>query len=160
MNPDNYTKQIQDKLIADLAGLQYSNGDNLLAEVVALDIVVPTGRPYGVVMPTSFTIEQNGISYDTRQESFYIGVIFPVEAEETNTCAKSKIDILTEIKGRILRYLEKMPDILNWNLPNIEIYNVRPTRGGIELSQSEAGISLILNINVIFDINIANNQSL
>lgn len=160
MHPDNYTKTIQERLITDLSAMRYSDNSVLLGSVKKYYIEIPTQRPFCEVMPTNFNILQDGISYDTRQESFYINVYEAIESTITDEEASIIIDRINEIKGRILRYLEKQNDILNWNLTDIEIYNVRPTNGSINTQLTEEGQVLILQINVTFDINIATKQDL
>lgn len=160
MIPDNYTKKIQDKLITDLSALTYENGDVVFGTVKALVINPEVARPICEIMPTNFVIIQDGISFDTRQEGFLISIIDTIEASDTDAQAKEVVDRITEIKGRILRYLEKVPNILDWNLTEIEIYNVRVTNGSVQVGSTDRGVALICEINVTFDIRIAIRQDL
>jgi hypothetical protein len=147
-------KSIEDKLITDMTALKHDNNtDVCFAVTQALFVDFPTSLPACQVLPMSPSVEVSGLGYDSRVLGFDILVYELIETNTDYTEAKRKLDRLMDIEDRILNYLEKIPNNIEY-VNGSHLYRLQVQPSSYSYESSENGLRVYLSIQLNCYVNI------
>ncbi len=147
-------KSIEDKLITDMTALKHDNNtDSCFAITQALFVDFPTSLPACQVLPMNPSVEVSGLGYDSRVLGFDILVYELIETNADDTEAKRKLDRLMDIEDRILAYLEKIPNSIEY-VNGSHLYRLQVQPSSYSYESSENGLRVYLSIQFNCYINI------
>ena len=147
-------KSIEDKLITDMTALKHDNNtDSCFAVTQALFVDFPTSLPACQVLPMSPSVEVSGLGYDSRVLGFDILVYELIETNADYAEAKRKLDRLMDIEDRILNYLEKIPNNIEY-VNGSHLYRLQIQPSSYSYESSENGLRVYLSIQLNCYVNI------
>lgn len=149
-------KSIEDKLITDMGSLKHDNNtDACFAVTQALFTDFPTSLPACQVLPMSPSVEVSGLGYDSRVLGFDILVYELIETNADYTEAKRKLDRLMDIEDRVLNYLEKIPNNIEYvNGSHLYKLQVMPSNYSYEMSENGLRVYLSIQLNCYVNIDV------